>query len=89
MSIDEIVGLMQRNGFVKVYSVNEDNAYRAVYKKRKNNQNNSIKYVFILDGINLFYTLYQVYPNLRDDIAKQFRKILKEEGKIYLKEPQK
>ena len=29
----------------KVYSVNEDNAYRAVYKKRKNNQNNSIKYV--------------------------------------------
>ena len=45
MSIDEIVGLMQRNGFVKVYSVNEDNAYRAIYKKRKNNQNNSIKYV--------------------------------------------
>ena len=41
MSIDEIVGLMQRNGFVKVYSVNEDNAYRAVYKKenlKKNKQ---------------------------------------------------
>ena len=35
ISIDDIVGLMQNNGFVKVYSVNEDNAYRAVYKKRK------------------------------------------------------
>ena len=42
MSIDEIVGLMQRNGFVKVYSVNEDNAYRAVYKKRISSLNNLI-----------------------------------------------
>ena len=50
---------------------------------------NLYRYFFILDGINLFYALYQVYPNLRDDIAKQFRKILKEEGEIYLKEPQK
>ena len=29
------MGFAERNGFVKVYSVNEDNAYRAVYKKRK------------------------------------------------------
>lgn len=35
ISIDEIVGLMQSNKFAKVYSVNEDNAYRAVYKKRE------------------------------------------------------
>ena len=39
MSIDEIVGLMQRNGFVKVYSVNEDNSYRSVYKKENLKKN--------------------------------------------------
>lgn len=41
------------------------------------------------DAIYVFYTLHHVPQNLRNDIVKEFFKILKEDGRLYIKEPQR
>lgn len=41
------------------------------------------------DIIYIFYTLHDVSPDLRNGIVREFYKILKEGGKIYIKEPQR
>ncbi|MDP4275580.1 MAG: class I SAM-dependent methyltransferase [Bacteroidota bacterium] len=41
------------------------------------------------DIIYIFYTLHDVSPDLRNGIVREFYKILKEGGKIYIKEPKR
>lgn len=41
------------------------------------------------DIIYIFYTLHDVSPDLRNGIIREFYKILKEGGKIFIKEPQR
>ena len=48
-----------------------------------NIENNSFDIIYI------FYALHDVDPNLRDGIVKEFARILKDNGKIVIKEPQR
>jgi ubiquinone/menaquinone biosynthesis C-methylase UbiE len=41
------------------------------------------------DIIYIFYALHDVEPNLRNGIVNEFAKILKDDGKIIIKEPQR
>ncbi len=41
------------------------------------------------DIIYIFYALHDVLPNLRNEIVREFARILKDKGKIFIKEPQR
>lgn len=41
------------------------------------------------DYIYIFYALHDVSKDLRNDIVSEFYRVLKNEGKLYIKEPQR